>query len=57
MSSVIDGDKISASNLTMFGPRLAMPVAFVESSLFMDDITWSGACCCPLKFALVKFQV
>ena len=40
MSSVIDGDKISAANLMIFGPRPSMPVAFVESSLFMNDITW-----------------
>ena len=35
MSSVIDGNKISAANIIIFGPRPSMPVAFVESSLFM----------------------
>ena len=40
MSSVIGGDKISATILIFFGPRPSMPVAFVESSLFMNDITW-----------------
>ena len=42
MSSVIDVDKISAANLISYGPRPSMPVAFVESSLFMNDITWPG---------------
>ena len=40
MSSVIDGDKISAAKLIICGPRPSMPVAFVEISLFMNDITW-----------------
>ena len=40
MSSVIDGDNILAANLIILGARPLMPVAFIESSLFMNDITW-----------------
>ena len=42
MSSVIDGDKISAAKLISYGPRPSMPSAFVKSSLFTNDITWPG---------------
>ena len=38
-SSVIDGNKISAANFIIFGPMPSMPVALVESSLFMNYIT------------------
>ena len=38
MSSVIDGNNISATNF-FFRPRPSMPVALVESSLFMNYIT------------------
>ena len=38
---VTDGDNILAAILIIHGPKQTIPVALVESSLLINDKTWS----------------
>ena len=40
ISVVMGGDNIAASIVVILGPKPSIPVALVESSLFINDKTW-----------------